>query len=179
MPKNARLAGSLDEIELGFVEREATPTLLMSLSIQLHLAGLSLSNTVSVLEIFGVERARSRVHSWVHKVELQPVDGRESDHVTVDETVIRHNDEQYWPEATVDPATNDLLHTQLELTTNSVLAQQFLRQLREKHDVEDAKFLIDGSASLNDACSRQSLNYRVDRHDDRNRVEHVFREGIR
>jgi hypothetical protein len=48
----------LDEIQVGFVEREATPRLLMKLGIQLHLAGLSLSNTVSILEIFGVDRAR-------------------------------------------------------------------------------------------------------------------------
>jgi hypothetical protein len=38
MSKNARFNGCLDEIELGFVEREATPRLLMKLSIQLHLA---------------------------------------------------------------------------------------------------------------------------------------------
>ena len=49
MPKNASLDGCIDRIELGVVEREATPPLLMKLSIQLHLAGLSLSNTVSIL----------------------------------------------------------------------------------------------------------------------------------
>jgi hypothetical protein len=45
MPENDRLNGCLDEIELGFVEREATPRLLMTLGIQLHLTELSLSNT--------------------------------------------------------------------------------------------------------------------------------------
>ena len=54
MPENPRLNGSIDQIDLDFVEREATPELLMKLSIQLHLAVLSLSNTVSVLEVFGV-----------------------------------------------------------------------------------------------------------------------------
>jgi len=49
MSENARLNGCLDEIELGIVEREATPKLLMKLGIQFHLAGLSLSNTVSIL----------------------------------------------------------------------------------------------------------------------------------
>ena len=63
MPENARLSGSIDQFELGFVEREATPKLLMKLGIQLHLSGLSLSNTVSILEIFGVKRARSTVHN--------------------------------------------------------------------------------------------------------------------
>ena len=57
MPENARLSGSIDQIDLAFIEREATPRFLMKLSIQLHLAGLSLSNTVSILEIFGVKRA--------------------------------------------------------------------------------------------------------------------------
>ena len=46
MPENDRLNGCLDEIDLEFVEREATPRLLMKLSIQLHLAGISLSQTV-------------------------------------------------------------------------------------------------------------------------------------
>jgi len=41
MSENASLSGSIDQIDLDFVEREATPRLLMKLSIQLHLAGLS------------------------------------------------------------------------------------------------------------------------------------------
>ena len=137
MPENTRLSGSIGQFDLDVVEREATPRFLMKLGIQLHLTGLSLSNTVSILEIFGVKRARSTVHNWVHKADLQPRDGQSPDHVAVDETVIRLNDEQYWLYAAVDPATNELLHTQLEPTTNSVLAQQFLAQLREKHDVDD------------------------------------------
>jgi hypothetical protein len=47
MPENARLSGSIAQFDLDFAEREATPQLLMKLSIQLRLAGLSLSNTVS------------------------------------------------------------------------------------------------------------------------------------
>ena len=137
MPKNARLNGCLDQIDLDFVEREATPRLLMKLSIQLHLDGLSLSNTVSILEIFGVERARSTVHSWVHKAELQPESDQNPDHVAVDETVIQLDDEQYWLYAAVDPETNELLHTKLEPTTTKVLAHSCLTELSEKHDVSD------------------------------------------
>ena len=70
MPENDRLDGCSNEIKLGFVKREATLKLLMKLGIQLRLTGLSLSNTVSILEIFGVSRARSTVHNWVHKAEL-------------------------------------------------------------------------------------------------------------
>ena len=72
MPENDRLDGCLNDIELGSLEREATPRLLIKLSIQLHLAGLSLSNTVFILDIFGVNRSRSTIHNRVHKAELQP-----------------------------------------------------------------------------------------------------------
>jgi transposase-like protein len=176
MPENASLSGNLDQIELEFVEREATPRLLMKLSIQLHLAGLSLSNTVSILDIFGVERARSTVHNWVHKADLQAEDGRSPDHIAVDETVIQLNDERYWLYAAVDPKTNELLHTKLEPTTTKVLAHSFLTELSEKHDVSDAVFLVDGSHSLQDACHRHGLDFRYEKRGNRNSVERVFRE---
>jgi putative transposase len=145
VPGNASLSGCLDRIKLAFVEREATPQLLMKLSIQLHLAELSLSNTISALEIFGVERARSTVHNWVHKADLQPEEGRSPDHVAVDETVIRLNDQQYWLYAVVDLETNELLHIKLEMTRANVIGYTFFRELREKHDVDNAMFLVDGA----------------------------------
>jgi transposase-like protein len=176
MPENASLSGSIDQLDLDFVEREATPRLLMKLSIQLHLAGLSLSNTVCVLEVFGVKRARSTVHNWVHKADLQPEDGQSPDHVAVDETVIQLNDEQYWLYAAVDPQTNKLLYTKLRPTTTKVLAHSFLAELSEKHDVDDAVFLVDGSHSLQDACHRHGFDFRYAKHGNRNAVERVFRE---
>jgi transposase-like protein len=176
MSKNDRLSGYLNEFDLEFVEREATPRLLMKLSIQLHLAGLSLSNTVSFLEVFGVNRVRSTVHNWVHKADLQPESGRSPNHVAVDETVIRINDEQYWLYAAVDPETNDLLYTQLEPTTNNALEDRFFADLRDKYDVDDATVLVDGSASLQRACRKHDLDFRYERHGNRNSVERVFRE---
>ena len=176
MPKNAGLSGNLDQIDLDFVEREATPRLLMKLSIQLHLAGLSLSNTVSILDVFGVQRARSTVHNWVHKADLQPEEGRSPDHVAVDETVIQLNDEKYWLYAAVDPETNKLLHTKLRPTTTKVLAHSFLTELSEKHDVDNAVFLVDGSHSLQAACHRYGYDFRYEKHGNRNAVERVFRE---
>jgi len=50
MPEIARLNGCTDWIDLDFVERQRTPERAMKLGIQLQLAGLSLSNTVSILE---------------------------------------------------------------------------------------------------------------------------------
>jgi len=137
---------------------------------------LSLSNTVSILEVFGVERARSTVHNWVHKAGLQPDDGRNPTHVAVDETVIRLNGEQYWLYAGVDPDTNELLHTKLEPTRPKVIAHSFFHELREKHDVDDAVFLVGGATPLKDACNRHGLRFRYAKHGNRNSVERVFRE---
>ncbi len=95
----------------------------MNLSTQLHLSGLSLSNTVRFLEIFSVQRARSTVRNCVHKADLQPASGKNPDHVAVDETVLQLNDEQYCLYAAVDPETNELLHTTLEPTRNTMIAQ--------------------------------------------------------
>lgn len=78
----------------------------MKLSIQLHLAGISLSNTVSILEVFGVRSDRSTVHNWIHKANLQLEAGRPPDRIVVDETVIRLNGEQYWLYAVIRNATH-------------------------------------------------------------------------
>jgi transposase-like protein len=176
MPKNARLGGSLDQIDLEFVEREATPQLLMKLSIQLHLAGLSISNTVSVLEIFGVNRARSTVHNCVHKADSQPESGRSPEQIAVDETVIWIDGEKYWLYAAVDPDSNELLHTKLEPTRTNALAEIFFGELTQKHDVDDAVFLVDDATPLKEACRRHGLVFKYERHGDRNSVERVFRE---
>ncbi|WP_135665248.1 IS6 family transposase [Halorhabdus rudnickae] len=176
MPENAHLSGSINQINVEFVGHEATPRLLMKLSIQLHLAGLSISNTVFILEEFGVKHARSTVHNGVHKADLQPETGRSSDQIAIDETVVRLTDERYWLYAAVDPDTNELLHTALEPTTNSVIAHAFFHELREKHDVDDAVFLIVGSHSLKDVCNRYGLDFRDEKRGNRNSVKRVFLE---
>ena len=121
MPEIVRLSGCTDWIDLDFVERNRTPERAMKLGIQLQLAGLSLSNTVCILEELGVERSRKAIHDWIQKAELQPTEGRSPNHVAVDETVIRINDEQFWLYAAADPATNDLLHLRLFSTTTTAL----------------------------------------------------------
>ena len=118
-------------------------------------------STVFILEIFSVKRARSTVHNWVHEADLQPQDGQSPDHVAVDETVIRLNDEQYWLYAAVDPETSELLHAKLEPTTNTMIAHVFIAELHGKHDVEDAVSLIDGSHSVNAACARHGLDFQI------------------
>jgi transposase-like protein len=173
MPKPNRLVGCSDWPELGFVEREATPESAMKLGIQLHLAGLSLSDTVSVLAGLGVDRCRSTVHNWIQKADLQPTEGRNPNYVAVDETVIRVNDQRYWLFAAVDPDTK---HVRLFPTRNQALTEMFLAELREKHLVDDAIFLVDGAPWLQAACHRHSLRFQYVTHGNRNAVERIFKE---
>ncbi len=109
--------------------------------------------------------------------------------------MIRPNDEQYWLYAAVDLETNELLHTTLEPTEINVIAHTFFVERREKHDVDDGPrtacsfrgltrrarlvntvFLIDGTTPLTNACNRHGLDFRYERHENRNSVKRVFRE---
>jgi len=87
MLKFTRLTGCSDGIQLSFVERVCTPTDIMRLGIRLHLSGLSLAKTVSILELFGIDRCRSTVHYWVKKADLEPRSGRYPEKIALDETV--------------------------------------------------------------------------------------------
>jgi len=49
MAEITRLSGRIDWVELDFVRREQTPSEMMKLDIQVHLAELSLSNTIREL----------------------------------------------------------------------------------------------------------------------------------
>ncbi|PGF17253.1 IS6 family transposase [Natrinema sp. CBA1119] len=176
MPKIRRLSGDSDWIDLSFVERERTPRQLMELGIRLHLAGLSLSNTVRELEKFGVERSRKAVHDWVHKCNLQPADDEKPNHVALDETVIQLDEHRYWLYTAVDPETNKILHIRLYSTTTTALTEWFLQELTEKHDLGDAVFLVDGAKHLQTALRRAGLRFRYEKHGNRNAVERIFRE---
>ena len=176
MAEIARLSGHSDWIEVEFVERERTPSELMQLGIRLHVAGLSLSNTIRELEKFGVGRSRKAVHDWVPKTDLQPANDAGPDHIALDEPVIRINGQQFWLYAAVDSDTNEFLHIRLYTTTTTALTQQFLQELREKHDVSDAVFLVDYAKHLATALRQAGLRFQTMCHGNRSAVERVFRE---
>jgi putative transposase len=171
-----RLSESTEWIDLEFVERERTPREIIEKGIRYHLAGLSLSNTVMLLEDLGVKRSRVAVHNWVQKADLQPADGESPDRVAVDQKAIRINDEQYWLYAAIDPETNRFLHLRLFPTYTIPIAREFLTELLEKHDVKDAVFLVDNADDLIGGVRRERLSYRVQQHGFRNSIERVFRE---
>ncbi|MHC3378334.1 IS6 family transposase [Haloarcula sp. H-GB5] len=176
MAEITRLSGHRDWIDLDFVERERTPERAMALGIQSHVAGLSLSNTVELLEALGVQRSRKAIHDWVQKADLQPDSGKSPNQISLDETVIRINDQQFWLYAAADPQSNELLHVRLFATTTTTLTEIFLRELRHKHNVETAVFLVDGAQHLQTELQRAGLRFRMCRHGNRNAIERIFRE---
>jgi putative transposase len=176
MPEISRLSGNREWIDLDFVERERTPEPVMALGIQSHIAGLSLSNTVELLDCLGVQRSRKAVHDWVQKADLQTEFGKSPNQIALDETVIRINDQQFWLYAAADPETNELLHVRLFATTTTVLTEIFPRELRQKPDVETAELLVDGAINLQTAFQRAGLRFQMCRHGNRNSVERIFRE---
>jgi putative transposase len=174
-----RLGEATDWIDLSFVERERTPREIIAKGIRYHLAELSLSNTVVLLDDLGVDRSRVAVHTWVQKADLEPAGGDQPDRVAVDQKAIRVTDQQYWLYAAVDPATNRFLHVRLFPTYMIPIAREFLTELAENHDVADAVFLVDDAADLIGALRRENYSYLVQHHGFRNTVERVFREGER
>jgi len=112
----------------------------------------------------------------VHKADLAPVEGTEPTTVALVETVIWIDGQQYWLYAAVDPSTDRFLHVRLYSARTIALTELFLAELMEKHDVEDAVFLVDSAAWLKAALHRRGLEFQYERHGDRNSVERVYRE---
>jgi len=176
MSEIERLSGHTSWLDLDFIERERTPHKIIEMGIQLHVAGLSLSNTKQILEKLGVERSRTAIHNWVKKADVQPSSDTQPNHIAVDETVIQVNDERHWLYAAVNPTTNEILHVRLFQTRTTQLTVLFLRELRKQQQVEQATFLVDGATHLASALGRLGLDFRYEKHGNRNSVERVFRE---
>jgi transposase-like protein len=176
MPEIARHTGGDDAIQLGFVERIYTPIGLMEYAIELHLNGLSLSDTALALERFGIDRAKSTIHNWVQKSDLEPREGLSPDNVELDETVIKVKGERFWLDGAVNPETNQILHIRLYPTRNTAVTQMFLNELDEKHDIRDAEFFVDGAPWLQAGLFELDVHFHHETFGERNPVERVFQE---
>ncbi|ELY84071.1 transposase [Natrinema altunense JCM 12890] len=80
--------------------------------------------------------------------------------------------------AAVDRKTNKHLHIRLFSTATIALTELVLRELTEKHDIEDAVFLVDGTQHLQTVLRRHGLRFRYEKQGNRNAIERVFR-GIK
>lgn len=130
MHETTRSTGCTKALGLAFVERVCRQLSEIRLGIELHLRGLSLSNTVDVLENFGVDRCRTAVHNWVKKSDLEPRDGRESKTITLKETTVKIDGEGYWLLAAVNPEMNIFFHVGVYSARTTVATKMFLVSYR-------------------------------------------------
>ncbi len=164
-----------DSSDVPFFEEERTPAWLVSLACATHAGAASLSVCSDLLAWFGVERTRQAVWYWYqayaeyHGKEFTA----EPDRVAVDEKQIQLEEEQrVWLYAVIDVETKVVLHVKLSESRGTDPAAEFLRELKEKHRVEDAEFLVDGMGYLT-ALARTGLSGDLN-YSERNLVEKLF-----
>lgn len=114
----------------------------MKLDMQTCVAKLSFPNTISLPDSLGVQRSRKAVYYRVQKPHLQTDGGEAPNRSTPDRSAIRISDIQCLLCAAVDPGMNASLHIRLFATHTTALIQNVLGESREKHDVDDAVFLL-------------------------------------
>ena len=176
MVETDRLTDDIGLIDLSFVQRARTSREILQIGIRHHLAGLSLSNTGILLEEFIVRRSRTAIHNWVKKADLGPAGDESPGHVAVDQKQIRVNDDEYWLYAAVALATRRSLHFRLFPTYSIPISGEFVTELAEKHDVEEAIFFINDAREVKGALRREGLKYRIEIFGLHHTIERVFRE---
>ncbi len=73
--------------------------------------------------------------------------------------VIRINSQRFWLYAILDPETNEFSSVRLFTMTTTALIQQFLPEIREKHNVSDTVFLVDQPQHLAAALPQTGLRF--------------------
>jgi transposase-like protein len=155
-------------------ERERTATPVRAFAVRLHATGCSLRETVSILAEVGVERSHGAVWHWVHRIADSVPDppSAQPTRVAVDETAVKINGEWSWLYAAIDIETKLILDVQLFGQHGTDPAAAFLHRLREKHDLSETVFLVDGYG-YQTAIARSALSGRLD-YVDRNLIETWF-----
>ena len=158
-----------------FMEKPRTPAWLIWLACRLHAGSTSLSECADVLDWFGVDRTRQAVNNWYGNYteyceqEFTATPAR----VAVDEKQIQIEEEQkVWLYAAIDVDEKVVLHAELSPRRGTKPATRFLRELKGRHNVEDAEFLVDGMGYLT-ALARTDLSGDLN-YTDRNIVEKLF-----
>jgi len=168
------LSGTLYEDSQDVWENERTPTPVRRFGVCLHTAGLSIRETVAILELLGVDRSHGAVWNWVHtlsEAQSDPPTAQPS-RVAVDEKQIEVDGEKKWLYAAVDVDSKLVLEADVFSRRRTDPAAAFLHRLAEKHDVADTEFLVDAGGYLT-ALSRHDLSGRLD-YRIRNHIEKWF-----
>ncbi|WP_153554661.1 IS6 family transposase [Halomicrobium sp. LC1Hm] len=173
-------------------ENERTPTPVRRFGVRLHTAGLSIGETVAILELLGVDRSHGAVWNWVHTLSEAQSDPptftransraahqiasdlrtTEPSRVAVDEKQIEVDGEKKWLYAAIDTNSKLLLEIDVFSRRGTDPTAAFLHRLTEKHDLADTEFLVDASGYLT-ALARHELSGRLD-YRTRNHIEKWF-----
>lgn len=81
-----------------------------------------------------------------------------------------------WFFAAVEPDTNVFLHVGLYPTRTTMATKLFLKELKEKHAIEEAEFFVDGAPWLQAGLFELGMHFRHETHGNRNPVERAFQE---
>ena len=168
------LRETLDEDSQDVWENERTPTPVRRFGVRLHTAGLSIRETVAILDLLGVDRSHGAVWTWVHTLSEEQSDPptAEPSRVAVDEKQIEVDGQKKWLYAAVDTESKLLLEVDVFSHRGTDPAAAFLHRLTQKHDVADAVFLVDAGGYLT-ALSRHDLSDQLD-YRIRNRIDKWF-----
>jgi transposase-like protein len=120
--------------------------------VRLHTAGLSIRETVAILEQLGVDRSHGAVWDWFTRCRRR---------VAVDENQIEVDGKEKWLFAAIDTDSKLLLESDVFSRRGPDPAAAFLRRLTEKHDVADTEFLVDAGGYLT-ALARHELSGQLD-----------------
>ncbi|GGN94886.1 hypothetical protein GCM10009030_21680 [Haloarcula pellucida] len=171
MPLADHLSETLNEDNGDVWENERTPTPVRRFVVRLHTAGLSIRETVAILDLLSVDRSHSAVWNWVHTLSEAQSDPltAEPSRVAVDEKQITVDGEKKWLYAAVDTDSKLLLEIDVFSRRGTDPVAALLHRLTEKHDVDETEFLVDAGGYLT-ALARQKLSGRFD-YRTRNHIE--------
>jgi transposase-like protein len=102
--------------------------------------------------------------------------GRDPDEIALDETVVKVDGERFWLYAANGPDTNVIHHVAQYFTRTVATTKMFLADLAEKHEVEDAAFLVDGASRLHAGLFELGMHSRPGTFGERDPVERILRE---
>ena len=174
MPLNDLLDETLEAADTDCWDRERTATPVRAFAVRLHSAGLSLRETVAILDLLGVDRSHGAVWDWTHRLADNQDDPPRSTprRVAVDETAIQIGTEWRWCYAAIDLDSMVVLDIEVFSCRGTDPAAAFLSRLAEHHDLSEAELLVD-SFGYRTALSRLGLSGQVE-YSGRNHIERWF-----
>jgi putative transposase len=173
MIEELRLADA-DASGVPFLDGERTPAGLIQLACALHASAASLAEIRDTLDWFGVDRSRPAIRNWCHSFaesHERPFTA-EPDRVVDEKQVQLAEEREVWFYAAIDIDLKVVRGARLSEHRGTDPATSFLRELKEKHRVGDAEFLVDGMGYLT-ALAKADLSGHLD-YSDRNIVEKLF-----